>query len=312
MHLKLVVFLSGVSFAEHLRKEKVDSHIATILLKIAEKSKLVKSAFLTHMGVSSTKNIFGEEQLELDKFADMTFMKAMEKSRLVRTIASEEQDNIVEIKKAKGSYGVTLDPLDGSSLVKTNLAVGTIVGVFNEGNVMEKGSKMDAAMYIIYGPLTSLVYTAKNGVHEFIMNGRGVFELRRESLSIPDGKIYSPGGLRNDWFPEHLKFISELENQGYKLRFSGGFVPDIQQILSYGGVFTYPALKSSPNGKLRLVFEANPMALIVEQAGGLGSNGSESLHNVKPVSLAQRTPIYLGGKNEVGLANKCISTKAVD
>jgi len=301
--------LSRVSFAEHLRKEKVDSHLAAILLKIAEKSKLVKSAFLTHMGVSSTKNIFGEEQLELDKFADMTFMKVMEKSRLVRTIASEEQDNIVEIKKAKGSYGVTLDPLDGSSLVKTNLAVGTIVGLFNEGNVMEKGSKMDAAMYIIYGPLTSLVYTAKNGVHEFIMNGRGVFELRKEYLEIPEGKIYSPGGLRNDWLPEHLKFISDLESQGYKLRFSGGFVPDIQQILTYGGVFTYPALKSSPNGKLRLVFEANPMALIVGQAGGSGTNGLEPLHNIKPTSLAQRTPIYIGGKKEIDLAHKWLSTK---
>lgn len=296
--------MAGMHFEEHLRKEKVDQHIATILLNIADKSRLVKSAFLTHVGVSSTKNIFGEAQLELDKFADMTFMKAMEKSRLVRTVASEEQDDIVEIKKAKGSYGITLDPLDGSSLVKTNLAVGTIVGVFNEGNVMERGSKMDAAMYIIYGPLTSLVYTAKNGVHEFVMNGRGKFELRQENIRIPEGKIYAPGGLRNDWTPQHSKFISELESQGYKLRFSGGFVPDIQQILAYGGIFTYPALKSAPVGKLRLVFEANPITLIAEQAGGSGTNGIESLHSIKPESLAQRTPLYIGGKKEIELARK--------
>lgn len=288
----------------HLRNGDVDPHIATIMLTIADKSRAVKSAFLTHMGVSSTRNIFGEEQLELDKFADMTFMKAMEKSRLVRTVASEEQDDIVEIKKAKGSYGVTLDPLDGSSLVKTNLAVGTIVGIFNEGNVMERGAKMDAAMYIVYGPLTSLVYTAKNGVHEFILNGRGKFELRKENITIPDGKIYAPGGLRNDWTPQHSKFISELESQGYKLRFSGGFVPDMQQILSYGGVFTYPGLKSAPNGKLRLVFEANPITLIAEQAGGAGTNGIDSLHSIKPESLAQRTPLYIGGKKEIGLARK--------
>ena len=287
-----------------MRDEKVDRDMAKVMLLIAEKSKVIQRAFLTHSGASKSRNMHGEQQMELDKYADQVLLKAMERSKLVRTVASEEQNEIVEIVKAKGEYGVTLDPLDGSSLIDANLAVGTIAGFFNEGNVMEKGSKMDGAMYILYGPLTSLVYTAKNGVHEFVLNGRGKFELRKENLMIPEGKIYAPGGLRNDWGPKHAKFISALEKDRYKLRFSGGFVPDFQNILYNGGVFCYPALRSKPQGKLRLVFEGNPMALIAKEAGGLGSDGAEPLHDIKPESLSQRTPVYIGGKQEVMLAEK--------
>ncbi len=289
---------------EHLRQEKVERDLAKIMLIIAEKSRLVQKAFLTHGGLAETSNIHGERQMELDKYADKIFLDAMEKSRLVRTVASEEQDDIVEIVKARGSYGVTLDPLDGSSLIKTNLAVGTIAGFFNEGDVLEKGSKMDGAMYIVYGPLTSLVYTAKNGVHEFILNAKGNFELKRSDIQIPEGKVYCPGGLRGEWLAKHAKYISSLEKGGYKLRFSGGFVPDFNQVLSYGGVFSYPATKSAPQGKLRLILEANPMALIAKQAGGDGSDGSRALHEIKPQSLGQRTPLYLGGKREISLAEK--------
>ena len=293
-----------VKFSEHLRSQKVDRDMAKIMLLLADRSRLVQRAFFTHSGAAQTNNIHGEQQMELDTYADSVFMKAMEKSRLVRTVASEEQNDIVEIMKAKGSYGVTLDPLDGSSLIKTNLAVGTIAGFFNEGNVMEKGARMDAAMYILYGPITSLVYSAKNGVHEFVLGPRGKFILKRENISIPEGKIYCPGGLRHEWLKGHKSFVEDLEQQGYKLRFSGGFVPDFQQILTYGGIFTYPATTSAPQGKLRLVFEANPMALIAEQAGGAGTNGLINLHEIRPENLSQRTPIYLGGKKEVELAKK--------
>lgn len=293
-----------MDFANHLKEKKVERDMARIMLMLADKSRLVQKAFFTHSGVAATRNIHGETQMELDTYSDMVFMKAMEKSRLVKTVASEEQDGIVEIVKAKGSYGVTLDPLDGSSLIRTNLAVGTIAGFFNEGDVMEKGSKMDGAMFILYGPITSLVYTAKNGVHEFVLSPMGKFVLKRENIQIPEGKIYCPGGLRSEWTAGHRKFIEELEAQGYKLRFSGGFVPDFQQILAYGGIFTYPALNNAPQGKLRLIFEANPMALLAEQAGGQGTNGVQSLHDIKPESLSQRTPLYLGGKKEIEIARK--------
>ncbi len=296
-----------VFLEEHLKQNKVDRDLSKIILTIAQKSGTIRKAFFTEAGTTTTKNIFGEQQMELDKFADKVLLKAMEKSKVVKTVASEEQDEIVEIKKAQGTYGVTLDPLDGSSLIKTNLAVGTIAGFFNEGNVMEKGSKMDAAMYIVYGPLNTLVYTAKNGTHEFAMDAKGRFQLRHENITIPEGKIYSPGGLRNEWLEKHKAFIEDLENQGYKLRFSGGFVPDIQQIISYGGIFTYPATKKSPEGKLRLIFEANPMSLIMEQAGGKGTNGTEDIRTIKPETLSDRTPLYIGGKKETELATKHLS-----
>lgn len=278
--------------------------MAKIMLQIADKSKAVQKAFLTHSGISQTKNIHGETQMHLDKYADQVFLKAMERSRVVRTVASEEQDDLVEIIKAKGSYGVTLDPLDGSSLIDVNLAVGTIAGFFNEGNVMEKGSKMDGAMYVLYGPLTSLVYTAKNGVHEFVLNGRNKFELRKENIVIPQGEIYCPGGIRNDWTLKHKKLIEDLEKQNYKLRFSGGFVPDFQQILYNGGLFTYPGLKSKKEGKLRLIFEANPMTLLAKEAQGAGSDGKQDIHLIKPESLSQRTPVYVGGYKEIKLVEK--------
>lgn len=289
---------------DHLRENGADPDMAKIILLLAQKSTLVQKAFFTHSGAAQTSNIHGEQQMELDTYSDMVFMQAMEKSRLVRTVASEEQEGIVEIKKAKGSYGVTLDPLDGSSLIRTNLAVGTIAGFFNEGDVMEKGSAMDGAMFILYGPITSLVYTAKKGVHEFVLSPKGAFVLKRENIKIPEGKIYCPGGLRSEWAEPHRKFIEDLEGQGYKLRFSGGFVPDFQQILNYGGIFTYPALTTAPQGKLRLVFEANPMALLAQQAGGAGTNGVQNLHDIRPESLSQRTPLYLGGKREIELARK--------
>ncbi len=278
--------------------------MANIILKMAQNSRLVQKAFLTHSGILNTSNIHGERQMELDKYSDMVFLKAMERSRVVKSVASEEQEDMVEIIKAKGSYGVVMDPLDGSSLIKTNLAVGTIAGFYNEGDVMEAGSKMDGAMYILYGPLTSLVYTAKTGVHEFVLNGRGEFELRRENIEIPKGTIYCPGGKRSEWLPKHKKLIDELEKASYKLRFSGGFAPDFQQVLYYGGMFTYPATTTAPQGKLRLVLEANPMALIAEQAGGAASNGKEAIHSIKPNALSQKTPLYIGGKEEIRLAEK--------
>ena len=291
-----------VLLEKHLKERRVDRDLSRLIMLIAENTKKVQKAFLTHTSVSNTHNIHGERQLEIDKYSDLVFLKAMEKSRLVKSFASEEQDEIVEIRKAQGSFGVTLDPLDGSSLISANLAVGTIAGFFNEGDVMEKGSKMDAAVLVLYGPLTSLIYTAKNGVHQFVLNGKGKFQLARENIMIPEGKTYAMGGVRSEWLPQHLKFVEALESQGFKTRFSGSFAADVQQILLNGGIFSYPASVKKPEGKLRLIFEGNPMALIAEQAGGAGTNGIEALHSIKPQNLNHRTPIYIGGKKEVELA----------
>ncbi|NOZ81011.1 MAG: fructose-1,6-bisphosphatase [DPANN group archaeon] len=281
---------------QHLKKAGADEQLLELIMLLSRLSRKISAAFLTHQHRTSTRNIHGEEQMALDKYADKVFIEALEESRLVRTIASEEQDDILEIKKATGTFGVVMDPLDGSSLIDVNLTVGTIIGIYNEGDVLEPGSRMDAALYMLYGPLTSFVYTIGKGVHEFFLGDDGRFHLNRERIMIPEGKLIAPGALRKDWLGFHRKFISSLEDRGYKLRYSGSFVADVHQILFKGGLFTYPADRLHKQGKLRLLFEANPMGLLIEQAGGRISDGQENIRKKKPQSIADRTPLYIGDR----------------
>lgn len=168
---------------------------------------------------------------------------------------------------------------------------------------------MVAALYITYGPLMTMVYSAGKGTHEFVLNREGEYVLSQENIKFKEsGSIYSPGGLRKDWIPRHLKFLESLEDEGYKLRYSGGFVPDINQILiKKGGIFTYPALKEEPQGKLRLLFELQPMAFIVEQAGGMATNGHEDILSLTVNDLGQRSPIYIGSRREVEKAGEFLN-----
>ncbi|MFA4936312.1 MAG: hypothetical protein WC568_10805, partial [Candidatus Methanoperedens sp.] len=138
----------------------------------------------------------------------------------------------------------------------------------------------------------------------FVMDEKGDFHLTAENINIPDGKIYAPGALRKDYLPAHARFIEILENDGYKLRFSGSFVADMHQILHKGGMFTYPGIKGKEKGKLRLLFEANPMGKIITEAGGAVSNGKIDILSIKPDVIDYITPIYAGGKKEIGLIEK--------
>jgi D-fructose 1,6-bisphosphatase (EC 3.1.3.11) len=151
-----------------------------------------------------------------------------------------------------------------------------------------------------------MVYSTGKGTHEFVLNREGEYVLSEENITLKErGYIYSLGGIRRDWTPEHLKFVEYLEREGYKLRYSGGFVPDINQVLiKRGGIFTYPSVKGSPNGKLRLIFELQPMAYIMEQAGGMATNGKEDILSVEPEKLNQRSPIYIGSRFEVEKAKE--------
>ena len=171
---------------------------------------------------------------------------------------------------------------------------------------MQGGRKQIAAMFIVYGPRTSLVYSVREGVHEFSLNHLGEYTLTRENIQMKDtAKIYSPGGNRNKYTPEHNKYISHLEKKGYKLRYSGGLVPDFNQILINGqGIFMYPALVGAPSGKLRLLFELYAMAYLIEKAGGRASDGEIDILDVKIENVDQRSPVYIGCKNDV--------TKALD
>ena len=273
-----------------------------LILKIGESCKIIKNGFASRQSSSDTDNVYGERQMALDKWSDEVLIAELKRSGLVKYLASEEQPEILEF-KSNGNLGVVMDPLDGSSLIGVNLTVGTIIGIYR-GNVLAPGKTMVGAMYVLYGPLTTLTYTVKKGVHEFVLDANGDFVLQEEYIKIPDGNIFAPGALRKEYLAGHLKWIENLESDGYKIRFSGSFVADVHQILHKGGVFTYPGYKGKENGKLRLLFEANPMGFIVTQAGGAISNGYGNILEAKPESVSQRIPIYVGGKKEIALIEK--------
>lgn len=284
-----------------------EKNLAELILFLSREAQQVKKGFFytARKGPADEKthNVYGEEQMALDKYADEVFISGLRKSRLVRYIATEEQHKIIEIDDPKNDFGVVIDPLDGSSLIDVNLCTGSIIGIY-PGNVLEKGAKMIAAMYVLYGPLTILTFTAGKGVHEFVLDDTGEFVLKHQDIRIPEGKIYAPGALRRDYLPAHARWIDSLEHEGYKLRFSGCFVADVHQILHKGGVFTYPGFKNRENGKLRLLFEANPLGIIIQEAGGAISNGKTDILEVMPGSIDELTPIYVGGKKEIRLIEK--------
>src|SRR5574341_504549 len=191
---------------EFLLKNKTDEKLSELILFFSKQANKVKEGFFQTQKVENTKNIYGEEQKTLDKWADDVLVNGLKKSKLVRYIATEELANIIEVDKPKNEFGVVMDPLDGSSLIDVNLTVGTIIGIY-QGNVLQKGREMIAAMYILYGPLTTITFTTGNGVHDFVMDEEGVFNLKERDIKIPDGKIYAPGALRKDYLPQHAKFI---------------------------------------------------------------------------------------------------------
>jgi fructose-1,6-bisphosphatase I len=298
-----------MNLGEHLLKRRVEEELSLIINHLADSSKYIALMMReSNRKFAGTVNKSGDKQLELDILADEMLMQRLrsDTSFNIQEFASEEQDKIIEISNGNGKYSVSVDPLDGSSLVDVNLAVGTIMGIY-KGQLLEFDNPRDnltAAMYVQYGPLTTLVYSTGKGTHEFVLDPSGNFILNNECIQLKEsGKIYSPGGLRKDWLPGHTKFIDKLEEEGYKLRYSGGLVPDINQILLKGnGIFTYPALKNAENGKLRLLFELQPMGFLVEQAGGKATNGLEDILDIAPTEIDQRSPIYIGTKYEVELA----------
>ena len=292
---------------DFLVRAKTEENLMELILFLAKQAQMVKKGFFCSIRKTPvderTKNMYGEEQMALDMYADDVFISGLQKAHLVRYIATEEQHQIIEVKDPKNNFGVVIDPLDGSSLIDVNLCTGSIIGIY-PGHVLEKGSTMIAAMYILYGPLTTLTFTTGKGVHEFALDETGEFFLRHQDLKIPNGKIYAPGALRRDYFPAHAKWIDKLEHSGYKLRFSGCFVADVHQILHKGGVFTYPGFKGREKGKLRLLYEANPMGMIIHEAGGAISNGKVDILTIKPEGIDDVTPIYVGGKEEIRLIEK--------
>ncbi len=299
-----------IDLRRHLRDHYVEENLIHLISEIAEASKYIIHSISTgDLGVAGTSNLYGEQQLALDVLADRILRKRLDHSRVVANMMSEEMDEIIPVSPdCGGKYSVAFDPLDGSSLVDVNLAVGTIVSIFQGCDLLQPGRKQVAALYILYGPRTTLVYSVGKGVHEFGMNMLREYTLLQENITIkPQGDLYSPGGQRNLYTPGVEAFISKLEQRGVKLRYSGGFVPDINQVLLKGeGIFFYPHLQGKPEGKLRVLFELNPMAFLIEQAGGAASDGRQPILDLQPTQIHERSPVFIGCKKDVALAEELI------
>ncbi|BCA80266.1 fructose-1,6-bisphosphatase class 1 [Desulfuromonas sp. AOP6] len=297
----------------YLREQEEDRNLTRLICEIADASKYIVNSIRTgDLGVAGTSNLYGEDQLELDVLSDRILRKRLLHSGVVANIVSEETSDIIPISTDfEGRYSVAYDPLDGSSLVDVNLAVGTIVSIYEGGELLQPGRNQVAALYILYGPRTTLVYSTGRGVHEFGMNQLMEYTLVRENIQMqPKGSIYSPGGQRNLYSPGTENFVRYMEENGAKLRYSGGFVPDINQILMKGkGVFMYPHLKGSPDGKLRLLYELNPMSYLIEQAGGAASTGHQRILDLQPRQIDDRAPVFIGCKEDVAKAEELIRTQ---
>ncbi len=292
------------SLNDHLAQVSgVPDDLRHLITDIAEATKYIRDALLTtEVGLAGKTNQFGEAQMKLDVLSDEIVEKYLKKSGTVATYISEEQKEIVEL-DASATYSVVYDPLDGSSLVDVNFAIGSIFGIYKAKNVIgNKPSEQAVALYVLYGPRTILVYSAGKGVHEFILNDVGEFILLREFLGIGDqAGNFSPGNLRavND-APAYRKLLHHWLDSELTLRYSGCMVADVHHILSKGqGIFTNIGGSKYPEGKLRLAFECGPFAYLVQQAGGASSDGKRSILDKKIESPDQRTPIIIGSKNEV-------------
>jgi len=284
--------------------ENVDSELASLILKLSTIAKVISDELPYRRGKANTENVFGEVQLVADKWADQYITSELRKSGMVKTLVSEEQPEIVKLNET-GTFNITLDPLDGSSNIESNNPVGIIIGIYKK-DLPTQGKNMVAAMYILYGPVITLVYAVPNSVNEFINTKRG-FILKAENIKLPEpGILYGVGGLKKEWLPKFKSYIESLEAKGQKLRYGGSFVGDMNQILHYGGIFAYPELTTKPNGKLRLLVESNTLSYVIKQAGGASTNGKCSILEIEPESITQRVPTYIGNKDLIEKLEKIL------
>ena len=287
----------------------------------------VRSAGLADiLGSAENENVQGEVQQKLDVFANETIIKAMDHSGRLCGMASEEEASIIPIpdKFRCGKYCLMFDPLDGSSNIDVNVPVGTIFSIVtktsrgknaNEADFLQPGSKQVAAGYIIYGSSTMLVYTTGQGAHGFTLDPSiGEFLLSHPNIRIPAvGRYLSVNDSYEQVWDAPVKSLMrryrglEGDRKPLNVRYVGSLVADFHRNLLGGGVFCYPANKKSPKGKLRLLYEGNPLAFIVEQAGGAAIDGTQRIMDIQPTELHQRVPLYIGSKNDVDLAQQVLA-----
>ncbi len=285
------------------------------------------------LGQSGKTNIQGETVQKLDVFANQTIKRRMEQCGYVCVMASEEEDGIIPVlDDYAGDYTIAFDPLDGSSNIDVNVNVGTIFSIHRRlsrqgqgtlSDLMQKGSAQVAAGYIMYGSSTMMVYTTGQGVQGFTLDPSvGEFFLSHPNIRTPEqGNIYSVNeAYANYWYDSTRKLVdefkgSETTTRSYSLRYIGSLVADFHRNLIKGGIFLYPRDKKStdkPEGKLRLLYEAAPMAMVIEQAGGSAiTDDGRRILDIEPTDLHQRVPLIIGSKNDVELARQYLVTDVV-
>ena len=261
-----------------------------IVDSIAETATEVRDGLASDRTAKVGTNPSGERQEAADVRADELFEAALLAHDELGTYASEEREDLVD--GGSGQYHVALDPLDGSSNLRSNNAMGTVFGIY-DAPLPAKGRDLVAAGFVLYGPITTMVVARDDVVTDYLIEGETP-EVLADDITLPeDPDIYGFGGFVPDWPEDFTAFAREIE-QELKLRYGGAMIADINQLLTYGGIFAYPGLRSNPDGKLRLQFEGNPIAFVFEAAGGASSDGTQSMLDVEPDGFHQRCPLHVG------------------
>ncbi|MGZ5780343.1 MAG: class 1 fructose-bisphosphatase [Burkholderiaceae bacterium] len=321
-----------VSLTQHLVEEQrshnsIPAELRLLIEVVARACKTIshavgKGALGEVLGSAGSENIQGEVQKKLDILSNEILLEANEWGGHLAAMASEEMEDIHPIpnRYPKGEYMLLFDPLDGSSNIDVNVSIGTIFSVIKapegmgtptEKDFLQKGCKQVAAGYAVYGPQTVLVLTTGNGVNCFTLDREmGSWVLTQRDMQIPvETKEFAINASNSrHWYPPVTRYVDELlagktgaRGTDFNMRWIASMVADVHRILNRGGIFMYPADKRVPDkaGKLRLMYEANPMAFIVEQAGGAATNGKQRIMDIQPEKLHQRVAVFLGSKNEV-------------
>lgn len=296
----------------------------TLAAKIVSRE-VNKAGLVDILGMTDDENVFGEQQAQLDVYANRVFTKALIHNGGVCVLGTEEEEEPIPVKKRelRGKYAVTLDPLDGSSNIDYNISIGTIFGIYKrvssdesqaqgkEEDLLQPGRQLVASGYVIYGSSTMLVYTTGENVYGFTLDTSiGEFLLSNPDITVPEsGGSYSVNeSYFKKWTEPVQESVKALRRSGdYKSRYIGTLVADFHRNLLDGGIFMYPEEPDTPgkeDGKLRLLYEAAPLAYIIEQAGGRATNGTEDILDLEPEYLHQRTPLYIGAKDAVDMVEE--------
>lgn len=292
----------------------MERDVAKVYEAIAKTAQIVSHQFPFRLGVTKTLNPFGEAQSELDVFANEMFSKALLDTARVGWVASEELNTpLGGFSQTKETLAVALDPIDGSSNIHTNNPLGSIFGIWR-GGLLKKGKEQVGAAFVTYGPTLTITLAANGSVDQYVElnegESKGRFALAYKEMKLPQKpEVYGFGGSRSEWIPPVEKFVSQLEARGMHLRYGGTFIGDYNQVIQRGGIFSYPALRGRPEGKLRVCYETAPVSYLNELAGGRSSNGEISILDIEPKSLVQTSAFYIGNANLIRDLEYVISAK---